>query len=232
IGPNGAGKSTLTKMLTTLLPPTSGSASVAGFDIARHSREARRHLGYVPQTISADGTLTGYENLLLSCGLYGISRGEQSLRIEEALATLGLKDVAARLAGHYSGGMLRRLEIAQSILHRPTVLFMDEPTVGLDPTARRAVWSHLQGLRSVLRTTMIITTHYLDEVEELCDHVAMIAQGRIVAQGTPAELRGKVGPTASLEDAFKDLLLAHPQDQLQQGYDSVGQDRRAEQRHG
>src|SRR5208282_5936565 len=141
IGPNGAGKSTLIKMLTTLLPPTSGSATIAGYDIVREPAQVRRRIGYVPQLLSADGSLSGYENLLLSARLYGVPRRERMPRIAQALARMGLSGVADHLVGHYSGGMIRRLEIAQSLLHRPAVLFLDEPTVGLDPGARGTVWN-------------------------------------------------------------------------------------------
>ena len=146
-GPNGAGKTTTIKMLTTLLPPTSGTASVAGFDIVRQAREVRRVIGYVPQLVSADGSLTGYENLLIFAKLYDIPRRERNSRIGEALDLVGLADAADRMVREYSGGMIRRLEIAQSMLHRPRVLFLDEPTVGLDPVARRAVWDHIERLR-------------------------------------------------------------------------------------
>ena len=147
IGPNGAGKSTLIRMLTTLLPPTSGTASIAGYDIVRDPAAVRRHIGYVPQLLSADGSLTGYENMLLSARLYGVPRRERRERIDRALARMGLSESAGHLAGHYSGGMIRRLEIAQSLLHRPAVLFLDEPTVGLDPGARDTVWERVVDLR-------------------------------------------------------------------------------------
>ena len=133
LGSNGAGKSTTLKMLTTLLPPTSGTASVVGFDVVRQSREVRRHIGYVPQLVSADASLTGRENLLLFAKLYGVPRAEREARIDQALAFMELGEAASRMVRTYSGGMIRRLEIAQSMLHRPDVLFLDEPTVGLDP---------------------------------------------------------------------------------------------------
>src|SRR6266566_949088 len=133
LGPNGAGKTTTIKMLITLLPPTSGSASVAGFDIVHQKADVRRSIGYVPQALSADGNLTGYENLLLFAGLYDIPRKMQKARVRDALAFVGLADAADKLVQHYSGGMIRRLEVAQSLLHQPRVLFLDEPTVGLDP---------------------------------------------------------------------------------------------------
>jgi len=202
IGPNGAGKSTLIKMLTTLLPPTSGHATVGGFDLVAAPRKVRRNIGYVPQLLSSDGALTGYENLLLSARLYGLPRRERTHRIEQALATMGLTEAAHHLVGRYSGGMIRRLEIAQSMLHHPAVLFMDEPTVGLDPAARETVWDHVVELRRTFHTTMMVTTHYMEEAEELCDRIALIAHGRIVAVGSPVELKAAVGPNATLDDVF------------------------------
>jgi ABC-2 type transport system ATP-binding protein len=159
LGPNGAGKSTVIKRLTTLLPPTSGTATVAGFDIVRQSGDVRRVIGYVPQLISADGSLTGFENLLIFAKLYDIPRGAREPRIRDALAFMGLADAGEKLVRTYSGGMVRRLEIAQSMLHRPLVLFLDEPSVGLDPLAREAVWDHLERLRAEHGTTIVMTTH-------------------------------------------------------------------------
>ncbi len=206
IGPNGAGKSTLIKMLTTLLPPSSGRALVAGFDLAQRPAEVRRRIGYVPQLLSADGELTGYENLLLSSRLYLLPRADREQRISAALAMMGLSDVRDRLVRNYSGGMIRRLEIAQSTLHRPAIIFMDEPTEGLDPTARHAVWNHIQDLRRELSAAIIVTTHYMDEADVLCDRVAMIDRGRIRSVGTPAELKAAVGPGATLDDVFEQLV--------------------------
>ena len=191
IGPNGAGKSTLIKMLTTLLPPSSGTATVAGYDIVKSPAEVRRHIGYVPQLLSADGSLTGYENMLLSARLYGVPRMERKRRIEGALERMGLAAVAHRLVGHYSGGMIRRLEIAQSLLHRPPVLFLDEPTVGLDPSAREAVWERVLDLLDRFQRTMIVTSHHMDEIDQFCDRIALIDRGHIVAIGTSAELKAK-----------------------------------------
>ncbi len=159
LGPNGAGKSTLIKMLITLLPPTSGTALVAGCDIRRQPQRVRKRIGYVSQMLSADGDMTGYENLLISAKLYGISRGERAARIEEALTFMDLAGAAARRVKQYSGGMIRRLEIAQSMLHRPAVLFLDEPTVGLDPVAKRSVWERIRELREKFGTTILMTTH-------------------------------------------------------------------------
>jgi len=202
IGPNGAGKSTLIKMLTTLLPPSSGSARVAGYDIALEPARVRSRIGYVPQLLSADGALTAYENLLLSARLYLIPRSERSARIEEALQMMDLQEASSRLVQEFSGGMIRRLEIAQAMLHRPSVLFMDEPTVGLDPLARRKVWEHVRRLQSLFGTTIVITTHLMEEADELCDRVGALHNGRLEEIGTPDELKARVGPNATLDDVF------------------------------
>jgi len=205
LGPNGAGKSTAIKMLTTLLPPTSGSATVAGFDIVKQQALVRRHIGYVPQLLSADGQLTGHENLLLSARLYAIPRAERRSRIDDALAFMGLADAAGELVRKYSGGMMRRLELAQAMLHRPVVLFLDEPTIGLDPIARRAVWERLRQSRIGFDITVLLTTHDMEEADELCDQLAILHDGRIAAQGSPTELKSRVGPHATLDDVFIQL---------------------------
>jgi len=202
VGPNGAGKSTVIKMLTTLLPPTSGTASIAGYDILRHAPDVRRVIGYVPQLLSADGSLTGYENLLIFAKLYNLPRDERKKRIQEALDFMGLANVADKLAHNYSGGMIRRLEIAQSMLHRPKVLFLDEPTVGLDPIARTSVWEHISKLRDNYGTTILLTTHYMEEADALCTRVAVMHLGKVVAIGTPTTLKESVGPNATLNDVF------------------------------
>jgi ABC-2 type transport system ATP-binding protein len=202
LGPNGAGKSTTIKMLATLLSPSSGAARVGGFDIVRQAHAVRRHIGYVPQVLSADGALTGYENLLLLAKLYGVPGREREDRIQHALEFTGLEEARDMLVRQYSGGMIRRLEIAQAMLHRPAVLFLDEPTVGLDPVARRAVWEHIRALRRQFGTTILMTTHYMEEAEELCDVVAIMSRGRVVAVGSPAELKTAAGSAATLEDVF------------------------------
>jgi ABC-2 type transport system ATP-binding protein len=202
LGPNGAGKSTLIKMLITLLPPSEGTALVAGFDIVRQPREVRRRIGYVSQMLSADGDLTGYENLLISAKLYGIPRAQRAARIAEALDFMELSNVAGKLVKHYSGGMIRRLEIAQSMLHRPSVLFLDEPTVGLDPFAKQAVWKHIRDLRQEFGTTILMTTHDMQEADELCETIAFLHQGTLAAMGSPAELKSALGPAATLGDVF------------------------------
>ncbi len=202
LGPNGAGKSTLIKMLTTLLPPSEGTALVAGFDIVREPREVRRRIGYVSQMLSADGDLTGYENLLISAKLYGIPRSQRGARIAEALDFMDLTNASGKFVKHYSGGMIRRLEIAQSMLHRPSVLFLDEPTVGLDPFAKQAVWRHIRELRREFQATILMTTHDMQEADLLCETIAFMHQGTIKTIGTPAELKATLGPTATLGDVF------------------------------
>jgi ABC-2 type transport system ATP-binding protein len=202
LGPNGAGKSTTIKMLTTLLEPSSGSARVAGFDIVKFPSQVRRNIGYVPQMLSADGALTGYENLLLSAKLYGMSRADRKARIADALQFMALSDAAARTVRTYSGGMIRRLELAQAMIHRPAILFLDEPTIGLDPIARRTVWDRLRDLRRDYQMTVLITTHDMDEADELCDRLAIMHLGQIAAIGKPAELKAGVGEEASLDDVF------------------------------
>ncbi len=203
LGPNGAGKSTTIKMLTTLLPPTAGSARVGGLDIVRHAGAVRRIIGYVPQMLSADGTLTGRENLLVFARLYDVPRRAQRRVVDEALAFMGLGDAADKLVRQYSGGMIRRLEIAQSMIHSPRVLFLDEPTVGLDPAARRAVWGHIEELRKRTGATVVLTTHQMEEADALCDRVAIMHQGNLVALGTPRKLKSTIGRRgATLDDVF------------------------------
>jgi len=202
LGRNGAGKTTVVKILTTLLPPTSGSARVCGYDVLRSATQVRRLIGYVPQALSADAELTGYENLLVMAKLYDLPPGVRAQRIEEALALMGLEHAAHRLVHTYSGGMIRSLEIAQSTLHRPTVLFLDEPTVGLDPLARQTVWEHIGRLKDSQSCTILLTTHYMDEAERLCDELAILRQGRLVAAGSPAALKRGLGPNATLDEVF------------------------------
>ncbi len=202
LGPNGAGKTTTIKMLTTLLPPTSGSALVAGFEVSAQPREVRRRIGYVPQLVSADGGLTAHENLVLSARLYRLPRGERRERIGAALEFMGLTSAADQLVRTFSGGMIRRLELAQAMLHRPTVLFLDEPTIGLDPLARHAVWERLEDLRAQWGTTILITTHDMEEADALCDELSLMHQGRVAARGTPEELKAQLGPAATLDDVF------------------------------
>ncbi|KVD88313.1 multidrug ABC transporter ATP-binding protein [Burkholderia ubonensis] len=230
LGRNGAGKTTVIKMLTTLLPPTSGSATVAGFDIVDSASSVRRAIGYVPQALSADGDLTGYENLLVFAKLYDIPRAGRSARIRDALAFMELAEFGDKLVKTYPGGMIRRLEIAQSTLHRPQVLFLDEPTVGLDPIARTTVWDQVERLRAEYRSAILLTTHYLEEAERLCDRVAIMSRGRVTAIGTTRDLAARVGPGATFEDAFEHFT--RDEANSQGSYDETSQTRRTSQRLG
>ena len=231
LGRNGAGKTTLIKMLTTLLPPSDGSATVGGFDIAREAAGVRAVIGYVPQALSADGELTGRENLEIFTRLYDIPRALRRVRIDEGLAFMDLTAAADRLVGTYSGGMIRRLEIAQSMLHRPRVLFLDEPTVGLDPVAREAVWEHILQLRARYGTTILLTSHYMDEVQQLCGRVAILRRGRAVAVGTLPELAARSGVPA---DGLDQLFAFYTEDGAETtgGYRDTAKTRSATQRLG
>jgi ABC-2 type transport system ATP-binding protein len=203
VGPNGAGKTTVVKMLTTLLPPTSGSATVAGCDIATDSAGVRQAIGYVPQLLSADGALTGHENLLIFAKLYGLPRATRAARVAEALTFVQLNGAEDRLVRTYSGGMIRRLELATALLHRPRVLFLDEPTVGLDPVARHSIWQQVRALAQRRRMTVLMTTHFMDEADALCDRVGIMNHGELVVVGTPDELKASAGGNgATLDDAF------------------------------
>ncbi len=233
LGPNGAGKTTLIKMLTTLLPPTSGKASVGGLDVVRRARDVRRIIGYVPQMLSADGTLTGYENLLIFAKLYDLPRAERKSRVQKALELLGLTEAANRLVRTYSGGMIRRLEIAQSILHEPKVLFLDEPTIGLDPLAREAVWDRIGQLRTDFGTTILLTTHYMDEADDLCDRVAIMHQGTVRAIGAPDELKKTIGGNgATLEEVFAHYAGASVTSESGGSYRETSRTRRVARRLG
>jgi len=203
LGPNGAGKSTLIKILITLLETTSGQAIVDGYDVAHQSADVRHIIGYVPQQISVDGTLTAYENLMLFARLYDIPSSERKKRIDETLSFLNLEEHAGALVRTFSGGMIRKLEVGQAMLHRPKVLFLDEPTTGLDPIARQSVWGHLSELRDKMGTTIFFSTHYMEEADGVSDKVAIMNLGKIAAIGTVAELKVKTNKeNATLEDAF------------------------------
>ncbi len=203
LGPNGAGKSTTIKMLITLLAPTSGTATIDGHDIVHHASEVRNTIGYVPQMISVDGTLTAYENLMLMARLYDIPKAERKDRIREMLSFLKLEEHTDALVRTFSGGMIRKMEVGQAMLHRPKVLLLDEPTTGLDPVGRQSVWEHLFELRNRFGTTIFFSTHNMEEADEVSDHVAVMNRGKIAAMGTAEELKAKTGKfDATLEDAF------------------------------
>jgi ABC-2 type transport system ATP-binding protein len=204
LGPNGAGKSTTVHMLTTLLPPTSGTARVAGFDVVHQGAQVRRHIGAALQEAALDPLLTGREHLRLQASLQGIPRAERRERADALLARVGLREAADRKVRGYSGGMKRRLDLALALVHRPQILFLDEPTTGLDVQSRTALWQEVSRLASEDGVTVFLTTQYLEEADVLADRVGIIDHGHIVAEGTPSELKAEVGkPTVEAipEDA-------------------------------
>ena len=201
LGPNGAGKTTTLRVLTTLLRPGAGRARVAGHDTVSEGLHVRAAIGYVPQAISVDAALTGLENLEFYSRVTGVPKRERKARIAQAIETMGLESLVDRLARTLSGGMLRRLEVATALLTRPRVLFLDEPTVGLDPTARRLVWEHLEALRDEEGTTLLVTTHIMEEAERQCERIAIMDLGRLAAQGTPQQLKDEFDAT-SIDDVF------------------------------
>ncbi len=189
LGPNGAGKSTTVRILTTLSKPNAGSATVAGFDVEAEPKAVRRAIGYVPQQSGVDREATGRENLMLQGHIQGLSGSELSRRVDELLELLGLTNAADRIVRGYSGGMKRRLDIGLGLVHRPSVLFLDEPTTGLDPEARSMMWKELEKLVTEHSLTVLLTTHYLEEADRLADNLAIVSQGKIVAEGTPEGLK-------------------------------------------
>lgn len=214
LGPNGAGKTTTLNVLTTILAPTSGSARVAGYDVRAQQSEVRRRVGIIFQTPSLDQNLTGEENIRLHAVLYGVepyrpayrlmSKGYRD-RVSELATLLGIVADIFKPVRTYSGGMKRKLEIVRSLMHRPAVLFLDEPTSGLDVKSRRQLWQYLREVRERSGTTLLLTTHYLEEAED-ADAVCIIDKGRIVAQGSPARLKGTAGDALNLEDAYLRIL--------------------------
>jgi ABC-2 type transport system ATP-binding protein len=202
LGPNGAGKTTTIRVLTTLLAPTEGRALVAGHDVSADGLAVRASIGYIPQAISVDGALTAWENLDFYGRVTGVPRRERRERIAEVIETMELAHMLDRLARTLSGGMLRRLEIASALLNRPRVLFLDEPTVGLDPNARAMVWERLHTLREQSGTTILVTTHLMEEAERHCDRLGVIDHGRLIEQGEPPDLIER-HDAGSLEDVFR-----------------------------
>jgi len=193
LGPNGAGKSTMVRMLTTLLAPTGGSASVAGFDVARDAEKVRLRIGVALQEAALDGKQTGRELLDLQGRLYGLSKAERRRRLTELLQLVDIGSAIDDRIKTYSGGMKRRLDLAAALVHQPEVLFLDEPTTGLDPTSRAAVWAEVRYLNQALGMTIFLTTQYLEEADALANRVGIIAHGRLVAEGTPTELKRSIG---------------------------------------
>jgi ABC-2 type transport system ATP-binding protein len=193
LGPNGAGKTTTINMLTTVLKPTSGTAEVCGYDIVKNSTEVRRAIGVVPQEYTADEDLTGYENITLCGDFYGIPRDVSKPRAEELMNLVGLQEAARRKVETYSGGMRRRLELACGLVSRPRLLFLDEPTLGLDVQTRVAIWEYIKKLKEEYQMTLFMTTHYLEEADSACDMIAIIDRGRILKMGSPSELKASLG---------------------------------------
>jgi ABC-2 type transport system ATP-binding protein len=193
LGPNGAGKTTTIRVLLTLIKPTSGETLIYNLDTAKNSEEVRRMCGYVPQDVSADGDLTAYENVLISSKLYGMPAKERKTRIHDVLNFLELTDRANDMVNTFSGGMMRRLEIAQALVNRPRVLFLDEPSIGLDPNARRIIWGLIKKLRDEFNTTIMMTTHDMGEADILCDRIGIMNRGHLATLGKPAELKSTVG---------------------------------------
>ena len=203
LGPNGAGKTTTIRILTTLLRVPAGVAAVLGHDVARERMTVRRLIGYVPQQLSADGGLTGRENTMLFARLFDVPRADRAERVHVALEATGMVEPADRMVSTYSGGMVRRLELAQALVNRPRLLILDEPTIGLDPIARASVWDLIAELREQTGMTVLLTTHYMDEAEGLCDRVALMHRGQLRAVGSPADLKAELGPAATLDDVFR-----------------------------
>jgi ABC-2 type transport system ATP-binding protein len=209
LGPNGAGKSTTVRVLTTLTQPDSGRALVAGEDVVRHPNRVRRAIGYVAQDSGVDPEATGRENLMLQGRIHGMSGAPLRARVDELLELVGLADAAERVTRGYSGGMKRRLDIAIGLVHRPRILFLDEPTTGLDPEARAGMWVEVERLAAQESLTIVLTTHYLEEADRLAQRVAIVSRGRIVVEGEPEELkRGLQGESVSVELQDVDGRLA------------------------
>jgi ABC-2 type transport system ATP-binding protein len=203
LGPNGAGKTTVVRMLTTLTPVQHGELYIFGMDARREALDIRRNIGYVPQQLSIEPALTGRQNVEWFARLFDAPRTDRAERVDEALDAMELREVADRPAATYSGGMVRRLELAQALVNRPSLLVLDEPTVGLDPIARDGVWTQVQNLQAKFGMTVLLTTHYMEEADTLCDRVALMHHGALRAAGTPAKLKSTVCSHATLEDVFR-----------------------------
>jgi ABC-2 type transport system ATP-binding protein len=202
LGPNGAGKSTLIRMLTTLLPPTSGSATVNGFDVVRDANRVRRSIGVIPQAMTSDLELTAAENMHIFAKLYGVPRARRLRVVRELLAAVELDAWADHPVKHLSGGMRRRLEIARGLVHEPNIFFLDEPTTGLDPTSRIAVWEMLMRLKEERALTILVTTHYMDEADKLCSRIAIVDHGKLMALDSPLKLKASIPANSFLEVSF------------------------------
>jgi ABC-2 type transport system ATP-binding protein len=202
LGPNGAGKTTLIRMMTTLTPPTSGQALVGGYDAVKQADGVRHSIGVIPQALTSDPELTARENMMIHAKLYGLTSTQRAEVIPRLLESVGLTEFADKLVGSFSGGMRRRLEIARGLVHSPKILFLDEPTTGLDPVSRTAVWEMINKLKDAASLTILLTTHYMDEADHLCDRIAIVDHGVLVALDTPAKLKDSVPGTDIVEAEF------------------------------
>jgi ABC-2 type transport system ATP-binding protein len=202
LGPNGAGKSTLIRMLTTLLPPTGGTATVGGFDIVKDADGVRRTIGVIPQAMTSDTELSVEENLIIFSKLYGVPRSRRKALIDELLAAVDLTEWRAKQVMYLSGGMRRRVEIARGLVHEPRIFFLDEPTTGLDPVSRVAVWEMIQKVKKARDLTVLLTTHYMDEADRLCDRIAIVDHGKLVALDSPLKLKASIPSQNAIEVSF------------------------------
>ncbi|MDE2117144.1 MAG: ATP-binding cassette domain-containing protein [Betaproteobacteria bacterium] len=205
LGPNGAGKTTLIRMLTTLIIPTGGSAKIAGFDVVANPADVRRQIGVISQAMTSDLDLTGYENLDVYGRFYGVPARERKERIKYLLDMVGLSSRAGELVAAYSGGMRRRLEVARGLVHRPKILFLDEPSSGLDPQSRRVMWDLLRQIRQESSTTMFLTTHYMEEADALCSRIAIIDAGKVIVIGSPTQLKREISGSDIVSIAVEGL---------------------------
>src|SRR3984957_10281987 len=202
LGPNGAGKTTLIRMMTTLTPPTAGTARVAGHDVSKDPDGVRNVIGVIPQAFTSDPELTARENMLVHAKLYGVPADRRNKLIDELLESVNLTKFRDALVGTFSGGMRRRIEIARGLVHSPTVLFLDEPTTGLDPVSRTNVWEMIRNLRHKSELTILLTTHYMDEADKLCERIAIVDHGKLAALDTPTRLKDSVPGNDTVEAEF------------------------------
>ena len=237
LGPNGAGKTTVVKVLTTLTPVQHGDVHIFGLDARHDTMDIRHNLGYVPQQLSIESALTGRQNVDLFARLYDVPRRQRRARVDEALSAMQLLDVAENLAGTYSGGMVRRLELAQALVNRPSLLILDEPTVGLDPIARDGVWSQVADMQEEYGMTVLLTTHYMEEADALCDRVALMHHGVLQTVGSPSDLKAALSsegsPNATLEDVFRHYAGSDlTEDATRRGLREIRSSRKAARRVG
>ena len=228
LGPNGAGKSTLIRMLTTLIPATSGSASIHGFDVVKQADQVRRLIGVIPQAMTTDADLSVEENILIYAKLYGVPRDRRRRLMDELLEAVELTKWKDKMVKHLSGGMRRRVEIARGLIHEPRVFFLDEPTTGLDPVSRVAVWDMLRQIKQSRDLTVFLTTHYMEEADKLCDRIAIVDHGKLVALDSPMKLKASISGTNILEVSFESVpsgweeqLKRLPQVESISGHDNV-----------